>query len=65
MLWLSELILERHEIESFKDLEVAVAEKAKTTGEMFFRMDIKPTYLDTPENWEDKLEASFTSAQQR
>lgn len=65
MLWLSELILERHEIESFKDLEVAVAEKAKETGEMFFRMDIKPTYLDTPENWEDKLEASFTSAQQR
>lgn len=65
MLWLSELILERHEIESFKDLEVAVAEKAKATGEMFFRMDIKPTYLDTPENWEDKLEASFTSVQQR
>jgi len=65
MLWLSELILERHEIVSFKELEIAVAEKAKQTGEMFFRMDIKPTYLDTPENWEDKLEASFTSAQQR
>jgi hypothetical protein len=65
MLWLSEIILERHDIESFKDLEIAVAEKARETGEMFFRMDIKPTYLDTPENWEDKLEASFTSAQQR
>lgn len=63
MLWLSELILERHDIVSFKELEIAVAEKAKQTGEMFFRMDIKPTYLDTPENWEDKLEASFTSAQ--
>ena len=63
MIWLSEIILERHDIESFKDLEVAVAEKAKATGEMFFRMDIKPTYLDTPENWEDRLEASFTSAQ--
>ncbi|MGD8524724.1 MAG: sulfur relay protein DsrC [Thioalkalispiraceae bacterium] len=65
MLWLSEIILERHDIESFKELEIAVAEKARETGEMFFRMDIKPTYLDTPENWEDKLEASFTSAQQR
>ncbi|MGD8484427.1 MAG: sulfur relay protein DsrC, partial [Thioalkalispiraceae bacterium] len=53
------------DIESFKELEIAVAEKARETGEMFFRMDIKPTYLDTPENWEDKLEASFTSAQQR
>ncbi|MEJ2143369.1 MAG: sulfur relay protein DsrC [Gammaproteobacteria bacterium] len=63
MLWLSEIILERHDIESFKELEIAVAEKAKQTGEMFFRMDIKPTYLDTPENWEDRLEASFTSAQ--
>lgn len=65
MLWLSEIILERHDIESFKELEIAVAEKAKQTGEMFFRMDIKPTYIDTPENWEDRLEASFTSAQQR
>ena len=63
MIWLSEIILERHDIESFKELEIVVAEKAKQTGEMFFRMDIKPTYLDTPENWEDKLEASFTSAQ--
>lgn len=63
MIWLSEIILEHHDIESFKELEKAVAEKAKLTGEMFFRMDIKPTYLDTPENWEDRLEASFTSAQ--
>ena len=63
MIWLSEIILEHHDIESFKELEKVVAEKAKQTGEMFFRMDIKPTYLDTPENWEDRLEASFTSAQ--
>ena len=47
MLWLSEIILERHDIESFKELEIAVAEKAKQTGEMFFRMDIKPTYFYT------------------
>jgi hypothetical protein len=27
---------------------------------MFFRIDVKPPYPDTPENWEDRLEASFT-----
>ncbi|VVM21380.1 hypothetical protein BSPWISOXPB_1965 [uncultured Gammaproteobacteria bacterium] len=26
----------------------------------FFRMDVKPDYGDTPENWEDRLERLFT-----
>jgi len=29
---------------------------------MFFRMDIKPPFGDTPENWEDRLEAAFNGA---
>ena len=61
MLWLSELLLQGHDLESFEDLSQAVAEKARQ-GEMFFRMDVKPPFVDTPENWEEKLEASFTSA---
>ena len=62
MLWLSELLLQHHDLESFEDLSGAVAEKARE-GEMFFRMDVKPPFADTPENWEEKLEASFTSAE--
>ncbi len=61
MLWLSELLLQRHDLESFEQLSQAVAEKARE-GEMFLRMDVKPPFTDTPENWEEKLEASFTSA---
>ena len=29
-------------------------------GERFLHMDIKPPYFDTPENWQDVLEAAFT-----
>lgn len=60
MLWLSELLLQRHDLESFDELRKAVGEKGKE-GEMFFRMDVRPPFADTPENWEEQLEASFTS----
>ena len=62
MLWLSEVLLQNHDMSSFEQLKKKVAEGA-TTGEMFFRMDVKPPFLDTPENWEDQLEAAFTSGQ--
>jgi len=61
MLWLSEILLQHHDLQSFDDLLPIVREKAKG-GEMFFRMDIKPPFKDTPENWEDRLEAAFTAA---
>ncbi len=61
MLWLSELVMARHDIEHFEDLKEAVAEKARQ-GEMFFQMDVRPPYTDTPDNWEEQLEARFTSA---
>lgn len=61
MLWLSEILLQNQDLESFEDLIPIVQDKAKS-GEMFFRMDIKPPYRDTPENWEDRLEAAFTAA---
>jgi len=61
MLWLSEILMEGHEIETFAELEQRIVEKARS-GEMFFRMDVKPPFRDTPDNWEEKLEAVFTSA---
>lgn len=58
MRYLSEILLQNHEIESFEQLVSAVRERAAT--ERFLHMDIKPPFSDTPENWEDVLEAAFT-----
>ncbi len=60
MLWLSEILLENYDMNTFEELKDKVREKA-ASGELFFRMDVKPTYPDTPDNWEDRLEAVFTS----
>jgi hypothetical protein len=32
---------------------------SKTSNERFFKMDVKPDYQDTPDNWEDRIEAAF------
>ena len=60
MLMLSDLLI-GNEIETYQDLVKAVQAVAKQ-GEMFFQMDVKPPYPDTPDNWETDLEARFTSA---
>lgn len=57
MLYLSELLMEYHDLETFDQL-VEVIQKVKKQ-ERFFRMDVKPPFADTPENWEDRLEATF------
>lgn len=62
MLWLSEVLLQGHDIDSFEALRLAIAERARA-GEMFFRMDVRPPFADTPEDWEDRLEAAFSAAQ--
>jgi len=59
MLYLSEILLQHHELESFEALVNVVREAARTSGELFFRMDVKPTFPDTPPNWEDRLEGAF------
>ena len=58
MLWLSEVMLQDHDIDSFGALVEVVKHRARG-GEMFFRMDVRPPYPDTPEDWEDRLEAAF------
>lgn len=62
MIWLSEVLLQNHDIDSFDALKGVIRERARS-GEMFFRMDVRPPYPDTPEDWEDRLEAAFSEAQ--
>lgn len=63
MLHVSELLLQHHDMHSFRDLLVAVKKAAR--NERFFRMDVKPPFPDTPENWEAQLESAFVGALDR
>ena len=60
MLHISDILIERHDLESFAELVDAVRTGARE--ERFLRIDVKPPFADTPENWEDVLESAFTSA---
>lgn len=59
MLKLSDILLAHQDLESFDDL-IPLIQAVARTGERFFRMDVKPPYPDTPEDWEDRLEAAFS-----
>lgn len=59
MLKLSEILVANQDIESFDEL-IPLIQAVASAGERFFRMDVKPPYPDTPENWEDRLEAAFS-----
>ncbi|AFL72602.1 hypothetical protein [Thiocystis violascens] len=59
MLKLSEILVANQGIESFDEL-IPLVQAIARDGERFFRMDVKPPYPDTPENWEDRLEAAFS-----
>ncbi len=63
MLHVSDILIERHDLESFGELVDEVRVRAR--GERFLRIDIKPPFADTPENWEDVLESAFTTASGR
>ncbi len=58
MLHLSDILIEHYEIQSFEEL-VKLVSVAKQNGERFFRMDVRPPFPDTPDNWEDRLEGAF------
>ena len=64
MLCLSEILLQNHDLQSFDELMHTVEDKAHS-GELFFQMDVRPPFPDTPEDWEDKLEAAFAVANKR
>lgn len=58
MLYVSDILLQHRDISTFEELIEVVKQRAKS--EMFFRMDLKPPYPDTPDNWEIVLEAAFS-----
>ena len=58
MLYLSEVMMQNPDIETFEELLDVIKTRKQT--EMFFRIDVKPPFADTPDNWEDRLEAAFT-----
>jgi len=60
MLYLSQVMISNPELESFDDLKLVIKELA-AQGEMFLRFDVKPSYPDTPPDWEDQLEVTFSS----
>ncbi|CAI8321717.1 MAG: Uncharacterised protein [Gammaproteobacteria bacterium] len=60
MLYLSTLLIEEKDIETFDELLDVIRARAKN-GEIFIRLDLKPPFPDTPENWEDKVESVFSS----
>lgn len=61
MLTLSEILIQEHTMQSFDELKAAIEHRA-AQGEIFFQMDVRPPFKDTPEEWEEILEAVFTSS---
>ncbi|WP_241087108.1 sulfur relay protein DsrC [Candidatus Vondammii sp. HM_W22] len=58
MLLLSEVMIQSPDVETFEELIELI--KIRRQGTTFFRIDVKPQFSDTPEDWEDRLEAAFT-----
>ena len=61
MLSLSEILIQEHGMQSFDELEAGIQTRAEQ-GEIFFQMDVRPPFKDTPEEWEEILESVFTSS---
>ena len=61
MLSLSEILLDPHQLSSFKELVELIKMRA-ASGEIFLELDVSPPFEDTPKDWEAQLEAAFTSA---
>ena len=60
MLYLSNILIANQDVQTFDELKQLVRGFAQQ-GEMFLRFDVKPPYPDTPIDWEDQLEATFSS----
>ncbi len=60
MLWLSEVLMQNHDLASFDELVTVIKARAQA-GETFFSMDVRPPFPDTPDAWEERLEAAFYS----
>lgn len=58
MLNLSEVLIEHHDLETFEQLVEVIKQRA-LSGELHFRIEVKPPFPGTPEDWEDQLEMAF------
>lgn len=58
MIYLSEVLIQNPGLESFDQLLQVIDQKAQQ-GEIHLKIDIKPSYPDTPSNWEDRVEGAF------
>ena len=61
MLTLSEILLQQRDLSSFEEL-VGLVRAHAHAGEIFLEFDVRPPFEDTPGDWEERLEAAFTSA---
>jgi hypothetical protein len=53
--------MQNQDLESFQQLIDIVRERARE-GERFLSSDVRPPFPDTPMDWEERVEAAFTSA---
>ena len=60
MLYLSQILISNQEVQNFEELQEVIKEYARR-GEMYLRFDVKPPYPDTPSDWEERLEVTFSS----
>ncbi len=60
MIWLSEILMQNQDLESFQQLIELVQQRARE-GERFLSSDVRPPFPDTPMDWEERIEAAFTS----
>jgi len=60
MIWLSEMLMQNQDLESFQQL-IELVQKRAREGERFLSSDVRPPFPDTPMDWEERIEAAFTS----
>ena len=59
VLMLSDILISNHDLANFDELLELIRVFAQR-GERFLQFDVKPEFPDTPEDWEDRLEAAFS-----
>jgi hypothetical protein len=60
MIYLSEILIQNPQLNSFEELCGVIGETAQRTNAFHLKIDIKPNYGDTPGDWEDRIEAAFS-----
>ncbi len=60
MIYLSEILIQNSQVNSFEELCKVITAVAQASNEFHLKIDIKPNYGDTPGDWEDKVEAAFS-----